>query len=206
MRLQKSDCEVRSLDDWRRSAPPKKRRLHWKDGRSAKELARSWLRLGYPAPPLELVDILETTFGSGIVFESAEPECVVRLDNFRGEQRNCDLVVRCSVGPRPIVISIEAKADESFGDCYVGDYYDRKLGTRSNIPKRIERLSKQLFGRDLDNDIRELRYQLLHSSVAALIAAKKQSAACAVLLVHEFLSECLDRKNWTETQLTGTPS
>jgi hypothetical protein len=138
---------------------------------------------------------MEKTFGSGIVFEEAKPECIIELDKFRGEQRNCDLVVLCSRGSKRIVINIEAKADESFGDNTVGDYYDRVLNTKpnvprriSNVPNRIRQISSALFGREPDDVIRRLRYQLIHSAAATLIEASDQQADCAVFLVHEFHS------------------
>lgn len=190
MRIHKSGHEINSLEDWFHCAPPKKGDLHWKDGRSAKELARSWLK---SQPPHEVRSLLETTFGTGIVFKEAEPECIVQLDDFRGEQRNCDLVVVCESGSRRIVVSVEAKADEPFGD-YVGHYYDLKLNTRSNVPNRIRQLSMALFGREPDGPIRELRYQLLHSAAAALIAARERDGECAVFLVQEFHSAKLDPK------------
>jgi hypothetical protein len=52
MRIAKSGNEINSVEDWFRCAPPKMGKLHWKDGRSAKELAQSWFRLGVPKPPV----------------------------------------------------------------------------------------------------------------------------------------------------------
>jgi hypothetical protein len=87
-------------------------KVHWKDGRSAKELARSWFRLGIPKPPDELSALLQSKFGTGITFDEAKPECVIEPDDFAGEHRNCDLVVLCRSGKRKIAINIEAKADD----------------------------------------------------------------------------------------------
>jgi hypothetical protein len=144
-----------------------------------------------PAPPQELRSLIEATFGTGIVFEDAQPECIVRLDDFEGEHRNCDLVILCRRGSLRIVISVEAKADEPFGET-IGDYYDAKLNTSSNVPKRIVQLSTALFGRVPDETIRNLRYQLLHAAAGALIEAISQGANCAVFLVHEFHSPDLN--------------
>jgi len=191
MRIHKAGHEIRSLDDWFRWAPPKRRALHWKDNRSAKELARSWLREGIPQPPPELVSLLTLTFGSEIVFDEAMPECAVELDDFEGETRNCDLVIVCHNGAQRVVISVEAKADEPFGSSTVGEYYDEKVGSSSNVPKRIEQ-STALFGRQPDKDIRVLRYQLVHAAAASLIEAKKRGAKLGVLLVHEFISARLN--------------
>jgi hypothetical protein len=68
--------------------------------------------------------LLERVFGTEIVFEEAKPEHVIRLDDFDGEHRNCDLVVVCKVGAKRLVINVEAKADEPFSDL-IGKYSDR---------------------------------------------------------------------------------
>ena len=93
--------------------------------------------------------LLERTFRAKIVFDEGKPECVIRLDDFSGEHRNCDLVVLCNVGAKRMVINVEAKADEPFGDV-IGEYFDRKAGSGSNVPERIRQLSQALFGREPD--------------------------------------------------------
>jgi hypothetical protein len=188
MRVSKSGHEIRSVEDWFKYAPPKMGSRHWKDGRSAKELARSWFRKGCATPPEELCLLLERAFGTEIVFDEARPECIIDLDDFRGEHRNCDLVVLCRAGTRRIAINIEAKADEPFGDSTVGAYYDQKLNSSSNVPQRIENLSAALFGKKPDAVIRSLRYQLVHSVAATLIEALASKAQLAIFLVQEFHS------------------
>jgi hypothetical protein len=93
MRIHKSGHEILSVEDWFKYAPPKRGKLHWKDGRSAKELARSWFRNGTLKPPEELVALLEAKFGPEITFDEAKPECIIEIDEFESEHRNCDLVV-----------------------------------------------------------------------------------------------------------------
>ena len=39
LELKKKGKIIKSVDDWYNAAPPKNPSLHWKDGRSAKELA-----------------------------------------------------------------------------------------------------------------------------------------------------------------------
>jgi hypothetical protein len=191
MRISKSGHEIRSVDDWLRYAPPKRGERQWKDERSAKELAKAWVGDGTPTPPRELVGLLTSTFGTGIRFDEAKPECVVILDDFAGEHRNCDLVVLCSAEGRRIVINVEAKADEPFGDL-IGEYYDRTDGCTSNVPARIRQLSRALFGREPDDAIRKLRYQLLHAAAATLITAAESRADMGLFLVHEFWSPRLN--------------
>jgi hypothetical protein len=193
MRIFKSGPEIRSVEDWFKYAPPKMGKFHWKDGRSAKELARCWFRNGTPKPPEELAALLEAKFGPEIVFDEAKPECIIELDEFVGEHRNCDLVVLCRAETERITINIEAKADEPFGDTTVGDYYDQKANSQSNVPARIQKLSQALFGREPDEAIRKLRYQLLHAAAATLIEARANEAELGLFLVHEFWSASLNR-------------
>lgn len=197
MRIHKSGHEILSVEDWFSYAPPKKGELQWKDKRSAKELAQSWFRNGTPKPPEELIASLEAKFDTGVTFDEAKPECIIELDDFVGEHRNCDLVVLCNVGAKRMVINVEAKADEPFGDV-IGEYYDRKTGSGSNVPARIRQLSQALFGREPVEAIRKLRYQLLHAAAATLIEARANEAEMGLLLVHEFRSASLNRDKLTQ--------
>jgi hypothetical protein len=143
--------------------------------------------------------LIEAKFGRAITFDEVKPECIIELDEFVGEHRNCDLVVLCNVGAKRLVINVEAKADEPFSDL-IGKYYDQTSAPRpdghvshSNVPARIQQLSKAVFGRGPDKGIRKLRYQLLHAAAAALIEAKENGAELGLLLVHEFHSASLNR-------------
>ena len=49
---------IRSVEDWFRFAPPKRGAEQWRDGRSAKELARAWFRCPEASPPAELNRLL----------------------------------------------------------------------------------------------------------------------------------------------------
>jgi hypothetical protein len=202
MRITKSGHEIRSVEDWFEYAPPKMGARHWKDGRSAKELARSWFREEFACAPEEMRLLLERAFRTEMAFDEARPECIIELDDFSGEHRNCDLVVLCRAGTQHITVNIEAKADEPFGDTTVGDYYDQKSNSQSNVPARIRQLSLALFGRVSDETIRKLRYQLLHAAAATLIEAAASGAELGLFLVHQFYSASLSiaklKKNSTD--------
>jgi Domain of unknown function (DUF6946) len=197
LRIHKSGHEILSVEDWFKYAPPKKGELQWKDKRSAKELAQSWLRNGTPKPPAELDALLEARFRTGVTVDEAMPERIIELDDFVGEHRNCDLVVLCNVDAKRMVINVEAKADEPFGDV-IGEYLDRKTRSGSNVPARIRQLSLALFGREPDEEIRNLRYQLLHAAAATLIEAGANEAQMGLLLVHEFRSASLNSEKLTQ--------
>ena len=54
MRIHKSGHEIRSVEEWLKYAPPKKREHQWEDKRSAKELAQAWCGKGFACPPEEM--------------------------------------------------------------------------------------------------------------------------------------------------------
>lgn len=186
----KKDEQILSVDDWFRFAPPKRGSLHWKDGRSAKELAKNWFRSGSARIPPELQKLLGSHEATrGFVPEIAFPEYVTRIDSFSGEHRNHDLVLVGASGKNKILICIEAKADESFGDpiCKV-----KNKDPNSNILKRIGLLSNSLFDQITDKDLGQIKYQLLTGVTGTLIEAKNRIADYAVFVVYEFLSSQLD--------------
>lgn len=76
--------EIRDLQSWLAHAPPEKGEAQWKDGYSAKEQAKVWLRPGHPAVPEEHWNALAPLVG-GIDEIFARPEYRTRLDN--GRQR-----------------------------------------------------------------------------------------------------------------------
>lgn len=194
MRIAKRKETIATLEQWFLHAPPQKGEKQWVDGRSAKELARSWL--GHESRE-RLLELLRPVFGS-VTFESAEPECSVPFDQF-SRPRQCDLVIQANSDRGGIVIHIEGKADETFG-ALTGAAYDAaiaanalRMGSRkSAVPRRIEGLSKGLFGRNVDDAVRGLRYQLLYSAAAALADAVERKSIAAVFVVQELHSPKLD--------------
>jgi len=183
--------KIESVEDWLRHAPPKKGEAQWKDFRSAKELAKAWFRPNVP-------DELRLLFDShpefrGFVIQEAMPEYTIPLDNFGGETRNADLLLIGHCPDGPAIATVEAKADEEFGNI-VGEYVGEKAGTRSKVPDRINQLLHAIFGRGLDEQTGRLRYQLLHGVAATLIEAQSRGAKRAAFVVHEFLSEHTDAR------------
>ena len=188
----KSNEIIKSVDDWLLFSPPKMKERHWKDYRSAKELAKAWLRTGKPMMPHELKMILQShPLTKNFSPEFAIPEHVTRLDKFSGEHRNHDLIIFGFSGDLKVLISIEAKADESFGKLIseVGS-----INPKSNIPQRLKLLSNSIFGHESDNEVGNARYQLLTGVAGTLIEAKNRGAAMAVFIVHEFISKIVDNK------------
>ncbi len=195
MKISRDGEHIRSMEDWLRIAPPKGKDAQWVDGRSAKELARAWFpEPGDPVVPGELSEMLASCDDIGDVeFHEGWPECPVALDDFPGETRNADLLLTglCNFGP--VIVSVEAKADEELGPTLAKQLSSAKSDA-SRIPERVENLCHGLFGRPYDADpkLDDLRYQLLTGSAGALIEALNHQAVAAVFCIHEFIGAATD--------------
>lgn len=177
-RIEKGGEPIVSLDDWFRLAPPKKGINQWRDGRSAKELARRWLA-GVPSE-------IERTMASHPDLQRlrlvlGEPERKTYFDEFRAPREH-DLLVTCELEARTALLAIEGKADEGF---------DRRISDRlatarppTNFPERVRRLSLALFGEPEPPFLGGLRYQLIQATAASVVEARRRGCALAVFLVH----------------------
>lgn len=187
--IKKNGIQLRTLEDWRHLAGPK-RSGHWKDDRSAKENARRWLDAA-PHLPSEIAELLSRANIRPIGSWFAEPEARVNFDDL-GEPANVDMLVNAEDDIGPIVICIEAKVDETFGETLektLSNAQQRlKKSPASKGVMRIERLAST-FRLDLSRpDIQQLRYQLLTLTAATIAEARRQSAYRAIAVIHEFVT------------------
>jgi hypothetical protein len=91
--------EIHDLDSWLAHAPPEKGLAQWRDGYSAKEHAKAWLRSGFPAVPRELWSVLEPLAAGEVDELYARPEHATRLDKF-SRARQHDLFACARRGSR----------------------------------------------------------------------------------------------------------
>lgn len=203
MRLHAKGQDIASIDEWFDVAPPKGKKDHWYPYRSAKEQASAWCpAAGGVAAPAEIVALLEShalTRGADVRAGVGTPEMQVKIDSYPGEPRNADLTFICPLPslergapPRRLALSVEAKADETFGPRILGAIQAaerrRLAGKNSNGDRRARGLIAALLGPNAVSDARvlRLRYQLFTAAAGALAFALEQSADVAVLAVHEF--------------------
>lgn len=186
------------ITDWRAWTRPK-RDYQWRAGRSAMELARAWFVSSTPTCPREISDLLAShPRTAGLRLVKGIPEHVTPLPE-RGEGRNHDLLLLGHLGTGSVVVSVEAKVDESFGET-IGTYWNkgRQSAKPTRVPERIEALMSMAFGAAARPDVdpwRGLRYQLLTAAAGTAIEASQQQAGTAVVLVHEFRTESMDDEN-----------
>lgn len=162
-----------SAEQW---APFLAEPTHWRPGYSARTLAYSWQEAnGFPT---EVHTVLATQFPA-IELLLALPEHPVPLPGGSRPSQN-DLWVLARTAGQLISITVEGKVSEPFGPT-VQEWHPEASAGKS---QRLAFLCEQL-GIPLPVP-RNIRYQLLHRTVSALIEAHRFGAAHAVMLVHSF--------------------
>jgi hypothetical protein len=144
---------------------------HWRPKYSAFELATAWL--GADGIPPKVESLLRTAFGAHEIVEGFF-EKQTKLDDF-GRPSQTDLLLFLRVSAGFAVVGVEAKAKETFGPI---------VSEWGGNPHRLDDLCKRL-GLHPEN-VQDLRYQLLHRTVAVLLETEKYGASDAVMLVHSF--------------------
>ena len=164
----------------------------WKSGYSAKALAHCWQEAdGFPQ------SVRDVFAAFGPPFETAElvlaiPEHRVALPGGSPASQT-DLFVVARAGGELISIAVEGKVAEEF-DATVGDWLARRAADQAKRGRAAEpsaqarkRLRFLCTLLDLDEtEVADLRYQLLHRTVAALLEANRFAAPHALMLVHSF--------------------
>jgi hypothetical protein len=195
---------IASVGDWLREWPPQMGLKQWQNGKSAKELAKAWFKTsGQPVIPAGLECLLQSSpLTRELTIEAVIGEVKVPLDH--GRPRHADLVAVGNVSGMPVLLHVEAKADETFGATCEKAWEKaiRKEGFRSNLPDRMSRLCSLLFGttdfkrrfENMPEEYRHLRYQLLYATAATILDAARRGIRTAVFIVHELIPADLAKR------------
>lgn len=184
------DRKGRPIADWRMWTPPKDEK-HWRCGRSAMELARTWFTAPAPTVPPEMSAILESRpETAGAVLEQGWPELQTLLPE-KGEGRNHDLVLVGRNTRGKLLIAVEAKVDETMGP-QISRYWKQSKRTQGSYAwRRIDTLLKCAFGESataLAEPWASLPYQLLTALAGTAIEAHRRDCPTGVLILHEFVT------------------
>ena len=155
---------TQSYEDWRRLLARPDR--HWKAGFSAMTLARSWEEArGFPA---EVDAILRSSRQSEL--EGLEPLLIVPEYQIplpggtRASQTDVFVLGRAATGL--VTIAVEGKVDEAFGPTVS----ERRTDNSEGVEIRLKFLLQCLGLSEIPGSI---RYQLLHRTASAVIAAQQ---------------------------------
>ncbi len=176
------------ITNWEMWTRPK-RNYHWKEGRSAMELAKAWFRHSELSPPKELLQLLHSSDRlTDLQLLRGNPEHKTSLPE-RGESRNHDLWLLGRTKREQVTICIEAKADEPFDNNTVSqELLSAKTRKESGVSTRVlERIDKLLnLFPSKDNRWDDVKYQLLTAICGTAIQAKQDDSSLGVFIVHEF--------------------
>lgn len=163
-------------DDWKQFlAEPEKQ---WKSGYSARSLAYCWQESGeMPAGVVAVLEQLPSIKNLKTIF--AIPEHKVPLPGGGRASQN-DVWVLADSEDGLLSIAVEGKVSEPFGQT-VGEWFSNKTAGKE---KRLRYLCAEL-GLDYPPPA-NIRYQLLHRSVSAIIEAKRFRTHKAAMVVHTF--------------------
>lgn len=178
IRIKKNGKEIRDANKWFELAPPKGGELQWKNGRSAKELAR------FATDPSFVEFIKMVLANEGI--EEQDFVCEPEAETYFGrkDDESIDLGTH---GPRnhdllmfgkTCVIGLEAKVSEHFGENTVKGEWDSATSTEKK-DKRISGLIKFVSnGRYEDyasapDHIKAMQYQLFTATAGTVLEAKR---------------------------------
>lgn len=175
------NVEIKSVEQWEKFAPPMDEKKQWKDGRSAKSLAQFMMDKNCCV----ILDSLFKELGYNTRKEiNCTPEANTPLPG-QGNGRNHDLLM---IG-EDFVAGIEAKVTESFGNTIQKE----AKGASENKQYRIDSLVKDLFNCEVNEDIEDLRYQLLTGAVGTLFEAIRNQKSKALFLIIVFTNAITEK-------------
>ncbi len=171
-----------SAEDWKRGlADPE---LHWKPGYSAMTLARSW-EAAHPHVPTEISEALATAgtpLLSYVDLVLAIPEYQVDLPGGRRPSQT-DVLALLGGSAGLVAMAVEGKVDEAFGPTVGQKRAERSAGVNERLAWLADRLG-------LTSVPDSVRYQLLHRTASALVAAEQFHATAAVMVIQSFSPTC----------------
>jgi hypothetical protein len=179
------------LDDWFKFCPPKGKEEQWVDFRSAKEMAKFWLT----ESNAEYFKAFISQVFKSFEYDYIVPEYVSSFDSFR-RPRQHDLLI--TEKNNNVILTVEGKADEPFGDMSFGDKFQETITkkVKDNNSKALDRVINLYQNYFKSNaKILEIRYQPAYWFAGSLVDAIKFDTRNFIMILQEFKSIVTAAKN-----------
>ena len=156
-------------DDWKAAH---KNENHWRKGYSAHATAHAW-----QPPPAFPPPVLAALRAAPPLFADIKPikGYVERATKMPagGYPSMTDLIVFAQSGGDAVIIAVEGKSNERFGDHAVEEWSKATKGTDDNA-NRKKRLAGilEIIGLNESDTLQTVRYQLLHRMAAAVVGSR----------------------------------
>jgi hypothetical protein len=165
-----------------------KKDIHWKDYRSAKEMAKFWLNEDNTKEFQKFIQKAIPDF----IYDYIIPEFPSNFDSF-GSPRKHDLLIAEKY--TKAIITVEGKADEPFGSedfgkCLIETIKIKHLKNNSKAFDRMINLYLNYF--HSNGYIFKIMYQLLYWFAGSLIDAIKEDTDNFIMVLQEFKSNSTD--------------
>lgn len=175
----KNNTVITDITSWKNAFIEVDNSKHWKEGRSAHSLATYFLSpaIEQSLGMLKIKECLNACGYGDVEYTHARIEHESRFDTYRSGRMQ-DMVIWTLCGKCRIVVCIEAKVDETFGDTLSDAYNESlkyvKLHPASKRKARIEDLCQKYLKIQPAEILEEngIRYQLLHYLAGSISEAK----------------------------------
>ena len=179
-----SKNEINDLEEWFRLCPPEGGEKQWVDFRSAKEMAKFWTNKKCSD---EFKEFIKQTFKE-FEYDYLIPEYKSNFDNL-GKERQHDLIINDKTDK--VLITVEGKADEEFGNITFGDYFRDSINTKisnnnSNLLERMINLYQNYFYNNAKS--LEIKYQLVTWFAGSICDTIKADTDNFIMMLQEFKS------------------
>jgi hypothetical protein len=181
----RKEKEITNLDEWFDFCPPQKGEGQWKDGCSAKEMAKYWLEQNNHDQFKAFIQQKVSDFD----YDYIVPEYESVFDGYRSPRKH-DLFIAGK--NTSAIITVESKVEESFGDGEFGENFKvtidtKKITKNSNALDRMINLYQTYFHNN--GDILNIMYQLTYWFAGSINDAIKYNIKNIVMVLQEFKTE-----------------
>lgn len=178
---------IQGIEDWEMYGEPAEKK-HWKVGRSAYEIAKSWLPDNKPGMPGELAKIIVDKFGENLVVEKAIVEKKTFFSDTPRGPRNHDLLLHAKIGDKYVIIGIEGKERESY-DKMLSIKFNDATSPNSKLPFRISDFCRSILNHKYHENFKDLRYQFLSGVAGVAQEVKENKADFGLFIVQQIKTQ-----------------
>jgi hypothetical protein len=183
--------EIDSLDKWLKLCSPKGGLKQWKDGFSAKEMAKFWLD---EKKSKDFQKFVQKIFPD---FDYIIPEYKSCFDNYKSPRKH-DLFI--AEKNNKAIITIEGKVNEPFGNSFEKEFI-ANIAEKANEPKskKMDRMINLYLNYFQSNsDILKIKYQLLCWFAGSLTDAIKKVTDNFIMILQEFTNNKTNSQNHSD--------
>ncbi|MBC8756574.1 hypothetical protein H2O64_18020 [Kordia sp. YSTF-M3] len=187
----KKKVEILTVKEWFEHCPPTNQKKQWVDKRSAKEMAKFWT----DNQKRDDFQLYLKKVSKELVFNYALPEISTEFDDYRSP-RKTDLCIFAKNRNRKVLISIEGKADEHFGENYIDKEWILSINAKIKNKKsrKLDRIIELYKRFNSDSEFINLRYQLTYWLAGSIDEAIRNEIDTVFLIVQEFHSDITSKK------------